>query len=917
MKRILCLFISMIIILMTMPCSIMAQKSQTMVYIDNVLLDLEHPAEIKDGIPYIPLIETFFAMGVQMSYDEKENAYVGYGNNGEIEVVVGEDVIYVDWVNIKLPAEIYVSEDNTVMIPAYAVEDALKTETYVYDESKNIIYLVKPELEFNEAMEFNLANEVRKLGEGEQICDDEPLFRLQPDNGDKYIKMEEVDVSAEGMPFDRAIQIETLPLEGNQVPVSNYSIQKVVNNVGGDFDIGDVGIMTYWARATKITDETGSAGLRMCYERTEDYHKLSAQGDGSVTVGTEWKQYYEVLCNQRYAIPNNRSRLCIGVGYKPQIIQIAGLKIVNYKDTVDLETLMPNSGDTYKGMEEDALWRKEANKRIEEYRKNDMYINVVNEDGEPLENVNINVDMTKSEFIYGDTVMRREYMNLDPELESTRLQNEFYSEYLNTIIDSFIKWAVSYVNDGRDAIQVANYALSTLKKQIRAHCLMWDGVYPGEYKNIADMPYEEIYDIFTENTIKYMWAFKDKAVQWDVLNEPFDSNVIRNKYGNTLFADMMKLTKKIDPNTPLYVNETGMEGKNSKDEYTRDEGAANIIEAFLDEGAPIDGVGIQAHCTNLKYPQGFYWQIDTFARSVKNLAVTEFDLYTMADTEACKQYMEDIMRITYSHPKATGFLIWGHYDPNHWRADSNFYDKDYVAKYGHEVWQKLVLDEWWTRESGTTDSEGNFSVRGHRGDYDITVEYNGEKESIPFTLVQSDNDIVDNRIDIIIKNDGTINGTVTNTPKPLPTPIKFETLSEAYADFMARFGNDENPIYIADSYSDMGKQVLETYDGIENTYYESQNENHWVRYELSDQTYSGIISIEWKQDSNEAAHEYEVLVSDDGVEWESIYTGRSRKINTVGYESTKYLMIKYEGGNGFGISEVTVDALKEGTKSNE
>lgn len=910
MRRIISL-IAAIAICLSSVCCAAAQSDMPDVYIDGKLLRMSHSAAIRDGQVYLPLVETFFAMGVQMKYDEESGKYIGNGNNGQIKAGVGEDVIYVDWVNVALPSKIYAEADGTVMVPAYAVEDALKTEPYKYDSEKNRIDLVKPPFQ-KAAQTFNLKDAVRRLKGGTKICGDEPLFNLSKDNGDSYIKMETVDVSNENMPFKRAIQLETLPLENNQVPTSNYSIQKAAYNVGGDFEAGDVGVMTYWARAVKITDETDTAGLRMCYERSGDYHKLNINGlDGSVSVGKEWKQYIEVLCNDRYPIPNDRSRLCVGIGYKPQIVQVAGLEVINYGKSVDLKSLDPDSGDTYNGIEPDALWRKEANKRIEKLRKNDMYISVKDESGNPIENVKVNAKLTKNEFIFGDTVMRREYMNMDPDLKSTELQKNFYDDYLNTIIDSYIKWENSCKNDGRESIQVANYTLTQWKKQVKAHANIWDKYYPPELENIVDMSEDEVDRLFTEHTISNMWCFKGKTIQWDILNEPYDSKVYRSVHGDNVFVNMIKTAKKVDPITPLYVNETGMEGKNKEEDQTREDGAARIVEALIDAGAPIDGVGIQAHCKNLNYPQGFYWQIDTYARSVKNLAVTEFDMYSLADTEVCRQYMEDLMRVTYSHPKATGFLIWGHYDPNHWRADSNFYNKDYVEKYGHEVFRKLIMNEWNTNESGKTDKEGLYTVRGHRGDYEITVEYNGKKQTVPFTLVSSQNDISDNRVDVVISKNGKITATATNTPKPLPEPIKFETLSEAYADFNARFDDDGNPIHIVNADTDSGKDGVNVYDGSDKTSYVSVNDESSVICELSDTAYSGIVTVTWKQDSAGTQHDYRIYVSDDKENWRLVGENISRKNDTVGYENAKYIKIEYQGGDGFGISEITVDALKE------
>ena len=40
--------------------------------------------------------------------------------------------------------------------------------------------------------------------------------------------------------------------------------------------------------------------------------------------------------------------------------------------------------------------------------------------------------------------------------------------------------------------------------------------------------------------------------------------------------------------------------------------------------------------------------------------------------------------------------------------------------------KKMVFEEWWTNEKGTTDTSGKFKVRGFNGDYKVSVTVEGK-----------------------------------------------------------------------------------------------------------------------------------------------------------------------------------------------
>jgi hypothetical protein len=47
--------------------------------------------------------------------------------------------------------------------------------------------------------------------------------------------------------------------------------------------------------------------------------------------------------------------------------------------------------------------------------------------------------------------------------------------------------------------------------------------------------------------------------------------------------------------------------------------------------------------------------------------------------------------------------------------------EDWSEKLNFKAWRKAVYSDWWTREQGMTDSNGELTIRGFKGDYQIRV----------------------------------------------------------------------------------------------------------------------------------------------------------------------------------------------------
>jgi hypothetical protein len=88
--------------------------------------------------------------------------------------------------------------------------------------------------------------------------------------------------------------------------------------------------------------------------------------------------------------------------------------------------------------------------------------------------------------------------------------------------------------------------------------------------------------------------------------------------------------------------------------------------------------------------------------------------------------MHDFLTLVFSHPSTDAFLMWGFWDGAHWHADAPIFRQDWSLKPSGEVFLDLVFNEWWTDDVATTAANGVATIRGFKGQYEITVEHNGQ-----------------------------------------------------------------------------------------------------------------------------------------------------------------------------------------------
>lgn len=537
-------------------------------------------------------------------------------------------------------------------------------------------------------------------------------------------------VSVEKAPgFTQAWRVETL-----RNPGPFYAIQLRATSprtVARD----DVGMVRFFARTVATVDESGSARVGVAVR--------PAVGFGMGIVGEtyspprEWTEYLVPFRSDNdYA--SNQLLIAFTFGFTPQTIEIGGLECIHYGTSVAFSDL-PRTRFTYAGRETDAAWRREALARIEQIRKGDMVLRVVDASGKPVPNADIRLEQTRSAFEFGSALP---FERLVTDTPDNRIFREKVLGLFNAASpENDLKWPawLGEFTGGTFNREQALAGLRWLREHnipTRGHVLVWPG-----WSNLTDAvralrgtPRQgEIPALVIEHIKDIGTATRDWLVEFDVLNEPFTNHDLMDIFGREIMVDWFKAARATMPGVRLVLNDFSNHDATTDREHVQH--FEDTTRFLLEQGAPVDVLGLQAHIGGQpNAPENVLAVLDRYWAEFKlPVRITEFDIRT-TDDELQADYTRDFFILAFSHPSVVGIQLWGFWEKAHWIPVAAMYRADWSEKPNAQVYKSLVLDQWRTRTGGRTTSDGTLKSRGFFGDYIATVEVDGKRVEKAFTL---------------------------------------------------------------------------------------------------------------------------------------------------------------------------------------
>ena len=220
------------------------------------------------------------------------------------------------------------------------------------------------------------------------------------------------------------------------------------------------------------------------------------------------------------------------------------------------------------------------------------------------------------------------------------------------------------------------------------------------------------------------------------MNEPINNNYYQSTFvnagiystQNSALANFFERANTVRPDAILSINEYNIINSNSD---TKAIEYRNFVNNLLALSAPIDRIGIQAHMSWDVSKADITRRINILAETGLPIEITEFDSRDDAG-QLTNQQQEDLLRnmleASFENPSVVGFIMWGFWDPGHWRGNGPLYDIDWNLKQEASPWFDLVRNAWTTNlEDQSLDSLGEWNSQDgvFNGIYDFVVTING------------------------------------------------------------------------------------------------------------------------------------------------------------------------------------------------
>jgi endo-1,4-beta-xylanase len=598
----------------------------------------------------------------------------------------------------------------------------------------SLFFVLSLQLSAQDTYHNNLQTELQTnydLPEGDWVLNETEAANLAMDFN--YGNVTLTDAPVFGQDFSQEVGLDVTMVPGPQWS-SGYGLNSVT-----PVNAGDRCLLVVWMHSLGAPGKVSIA--------VQDASTFAGEFYQTVPVADTWGRYLiPIEISNDYAAGG--LQFAFQLNWQDQLLEIGGLAVLNYGTDVELSELPTDlNNEFYDGWAPDAPWRAEAAQRIENMRKADLEIEVVDGAGMPIEGAQVEVNMQEHEFGFGTAVTAQLFAD-------NNQQNNTYEDHLldldgkghrfNCVVfENATKWKAWEDNwFGVTQDDKANTAEWLVDRgfKLRGHTLVWPKYsdMPNDIEanaNDPDYVRNRVMD-HIEDILEYP-GLKGNFSDWDVLNEISVLDTLANimqgapgyTTGREIYAEIFEKYKEIEPDGIAYLNDFTVFGAGESPQA-----AANLktyTQELIDAGVQVDGIGFQGHIGT--YPTGIPRVYDiledyntTFGTAAK---ITEYDIIGMVDDELAAKYLTDFYTIVFSHESADAILMWGFWDGAHWYDNAPMFYEDWTLKPAGEAFLDLVFNEWWTEETGQTDADGKYSLRGFKGVHEVTVDCNG----IPYT----------------------------------------------------------------------------------------------------------------------------------------------------------------------------------------
>lgn len=578
----------------------------------------------------------------------------------------------------------------------------------------------------------NLSNQVLNRGEArsKELINSIYDFKLLNQGG----KVNLSHLKIQGEPFSEAVRVDIQHFSGNK-----WDIQ-LLTPTASPIEQGDVLLATIYLRTELSSKENGEGEAEFVFERASDPWTKCIQY--TIRATSDWKKF-SIPFMVKHAFAAGEAQITLRLGFASQIVLIGGMSVQNFQKNMAMGDL-PKTKITYPGMAPDAPWRKTAAERIDKIRKGPLRVIVKDKAGKPVPSAMVTAKLVKHAFAFGTCV---------PAAVLTSSGNDKVKQLIPELfniatLENDLKWAPLSGDWGPDfTLERAKQGVNWLRDKglsVRGHALVWPGWthLPKHLHQYTSDPTRLRMEV-QRHLRELASTMEGSLVHWDVVNEPFDNHDILDILGLDVMVDWFKEAHAAAPSSKLFINDYAILSGGGGTSPHRDH-YEKVIKMLLDNGAPLDGIGMQSHFTgSLTGPEDILAILDRYAKFGIPIWATEYDVDVDVDNEDVSgKFTHDFYTTLFSHPSVEGIVMWGFWDALHCKNNAPMYRQDWSLKPSGQAIRELLLKTWCTDVGGVTDSEGTFRTRGFLGEYVIQVSVADKTKLINVQLKAGGSNVV-------------------------------------------------------------------------------------------------------------------------------------------------------------------------------
>jgi endo-1,4-beta-xylanase len=268
--------------------------------------------------------------------------------------------------------------------------------------------------------------------------------------------------------------------------------------------------------------------------------------------------------------------------------------------------------------------------------------------------------------------------------------------------------------DWAEADKIADFARSA-RIPVRGHSFVWHRQAPDWFfhEGGGEASKTILFHRLEKHIETITARYNDIVYAWDVLNEAIDvkngdtENFRQSDWfgigGKELYEFAFRTARQAAPKARLFYNDYDIEAGKKMEATIR------FLERLLAAGAPVHGVGIQAHW-NFDYPDECVLRtaIERYSALGLDIELTELDVSAYTRNESGVFFSEmpqdrallqaerykEIFRIAADYPAVKNITTWGIADDHTWLADDHIHNrKNWPLLFNLQYQSKRIVPE--------------------------------------------------------------------------------------------------------------------------------------------------------------------------------------------------------------------------------